>query len=809
LEQEESKKCPPVTDRLGAKSDQEIKMHRKYYLEKIRDLLIDGFSDEELRDLCYYIQDFKPVYNRLAKSSNKTEIINRLVEHADQKELLEKLLAQAKDLNPNRYDRYKPYYEEVPPPPPVSAKAPPAPTHPGEIPPDKRDSAETSSPERLPRRSNALLWAGLIGLLLIIGAVMASLYFFKPQPSLEIATPTLLDTSTPGSGMAEQAGQSQPQFEIAALNTLENDPNAYEVTDHLIWNQKPDQLAAYGVSITFTLEVRPTYNGSQHFGKVIALISGDNGQTIEKNLWDDFTSAANTQQIELSLTEILRVSSLGLNSAPTSNPFQVDGVTFPQTSITVQIVRASDKSHPLANEKLVIRNSPWDVRAALVWRQGQWQADVLVKNLGGSGEFAIRYRLARLDNEIDTRPGPEVNGAKTLTSWFEPDEFVRLELGASFTHTTTVPDQTEPGRYLLEAYVIKKQNYVQFNDEATWQDLNTLKAPWWFGEYPSQRLLFVVPLPKFEVNPLIQAEIDRLKNEQRIDLGLPTGPAEELTSGIGSKGWRQVFRGGEVYLYNNQTYALYGPILEHYQKLGGVQYEMGFPISSFEVITSSSGITATMMKFEGIHTQQPPGIIYASAQSLAGTWGKIGELYEQLGGPAGWLGLPLADGQNYYTQSTSQMFEYGYIIYHYPEASGGPDWSRPPIAYPYLASRGTLFDVQVQSWQDTGIQVKPGDRITIIQMDGTWTYREGVAPFDANGTSALSLQADAIIPSEPVGTLVGRVGEGSDQLFSVGRWKEFQAPAEGNLYLAMNDNGYGDNAGFITVQIMVEPAKQE
>jgi hypothetical protein len=611
---------------------------------------------------------------------------------------------------------------------------------------------------------------------------------------------------------------SQPRFEITALNTLEDDKNAYEVTDQLIWNQ--NNLDKYGVSITFMLEVRPNYFGKQRFGKVIAQISGDSGNTLEKTLWDDFTSSASTQEIQLTLPDLLSISDLQTNSNATHNPFRVGEIDYQQTTITVEIVRLADKLHPWAKEKIVIRDAPWDMRATLTERNNHREADVYVKNLGGTGEFSVRYRLVQLKNRLDTSTIPDNNGAITLNTWNEPTKLVRLEPGAFFTNTVAIPDQAEQGRYILEVYAVKKQNYIKFDDPASnWENLDSLQIPWWFGEYPSTRLIFVVPLPEIETVDIIQTEVDRLRNEEGIDLGLPVEPLEEITSPQGTVGQHQLFQDGEVYVNDGQAYALYDPILEHYKDLGGAQSIMlGLPISSIKVVTSSSGITGTMMKFEGPELEESkdePAAICASEKGIAATWPWIGQVYSQdHGGHSGWLGFPLADEQHYGTNSTLQMFEYGYIVYHYPEVAAGEyDWSRPPVAYPYLASRGALFDVQAQQgWQNTGIQLQAGNRITVIQIDGSWSY-VGEAFFDANGDPNADIEEEhreiLILPSSYVGTLVGRIGENNDRIFPVGRWNEFTADTEGTLYLAMNDIDHQDNAGAITVQIMVESAATE
>lgn len=76
-------------------------------------MLIEGFTDEELRDLCFDISDFKPVYHQLARNSGKDEIVRRLLEYAEKMLLVEQLLTLAKERNPIRYELYRPYDNRV------------------------------------------------------------------------------------------------------------------------------------------------------------------------------------------------------------------------------------------------------------------------------------------------------------------------------------------------------------------------------------------------------------------------------------------------------------------------------------------------------------------------------------------------------------------------------------------------------------------------------------------------------------------------------------------------------------------------
>ncbi len=86
-------------------------MTTSYNLPNIRTLLNEGFTDEELRRLCYDGPDFRPVYDQLARATGKTAIIDVLVEHADRHVLLDGVLAWARRHNPARYAMYRPYYE--------------------------------------------------------------------------------------------------------------------------------------------------------------------------------------------------------------------------------------------------------------------------------------------------------------------------------------------------------------------------------------------------------------------------------------------------------------------------------------------------------------------------------------------------------------------------------------------------------------------------------------------------------------------------------------------------------------------------
>jgi hypothetical protein len=95
-------------------------MTGRYNFKNIRALLTEAFSPDELRNLCFDVFDFRPVYHQLAAHEGKTKIVSLLLEYADQTLQVEKLLTLAEEHNPTRYVKHQPYYEEPAPSPSYS-----------------------------------------------------------------------------------------------------------------------------------------------------------------------------------------------------------------------------------------------------------------------------------------------------------------------------------------------------------------------------------------------------------------------------------------------------------------------------------------------------------------------------------------------------------------------------------------------------------------------------------------------------------------------------------------------------------------
>jgi hypothetical protein len=83
--------------------------NRMYNIMKIRRLLTEGFTTEELERFCRDVPDFKPVYYQLPQRASNVEIVVRLIDYAERKWLVEVLLDWAKEHNSIEYEKYQPY----------------------------------------------------------------------------------------------------------------------------------------------------------------------------------------------------------------------------------------------------------------------------------------------------------------------------------------------------------------------------------------------------------------------------------------------------------------------------------------------------------------------------------------------------------------------------------------------------------------------------------------------------------------------------------------------------------------------------
>ncbi|HVF55961.1 MAG TPA: hypothetical protein VM934_07400 [Pyrinomonadaceae bacterium] len=106
---------------------------------------------------------------------------------------------------------------------------------------------------------------------------------------------------------------------------------------------------------------------------------------------------------------------------------------------------------------------------------------------------------------------------------------------------------------------------------------------------------------------------------------------------------------------------------------------------------------------------------------------------------------------------------------------------------------------------DTGVDVRAGDQVS-ISASGTIVAGQRAGQVSPAGKVGVFANPRYPFPSAGVGALLGVIrgtrGTAGD-VFAVGNQLTFTAPADGRLFLLVNDDNYGDNSGNFTARIRV------
>lgn len=140
-------------------------------------------------------------------------------------------------------------------------------------------------------------------------------------------------------------------------------------------------------------------------------------------------------------------------------------------------------------------------------------------------------------------------------------------------------------------------------------------------------------------------------------LGLPTSNRRKGARG-GSHVY-QVFQGGVINQYGGNAYETHGAILSRWNHAGGTNGSLGLPTSD-EGYTSRSpqGTLGRYSRFQHGVINYNPKINRAIV-----LFGAIGAKYAQMGYAASYLGLPTSEEQDLAGGGKRQNFEGGYIVY--------------------------------------------------------------------------------------------------------------------------------------------------
>jgi hypothetical protein len=104
-----------------------------------------------------------------------------------------------------------------------------------------------------------------------------------------------------------------------------------------------------------------------------------------------------------------------------------------------------------------------------------------------------------------------------------------------------------------------------------------------------------------------------------------------------------------------------------------------------------------------------------------------------------------------------------------------------------------------EAWTSTGIAVRQGQWVTFNATGQIRLTTDAADMSGPAGAAANRTAANAQVPAAPIGALIGRVG--NSQAFVIGDKTRVQMPANGVLFLGINDDHHADNSGELRVQV--------
>jgi len=105
-------------------------------------------------------------------------------------------------------------------------------------------------------------------------------------------------------------------------------------------------------------------------------------------------------------------------------------------------------------------------------------------------------------------------------------------------------------------------------------------------------------------------------------------------------------------------------------------------------------------------------------------------------------------------------------------------------------------------WVNTGLNVSQGQTLLFNTTGDVRLSTDGDDVAGSAGSKKGRYAANAPVPSALAGALIGRIGNGAP--FAIGNQASIPAPGTGTLWLAVNDDGLGDNAGEFGVDITAQ-----
>ncbi len=127
---------------------------------------------------------------------------------------------------------------------------------------------------------------------------------------------------------------------------------------------------------------------------------------------------------------------------------------------------------------------------------------------------------------------------------------------------------------------------------------------------------------------------------------------------------------------------------------------------------------------------------------------------------------------------------------------------QPGLAAPGAPGPGRTITVPAnQQWTATGINVRQGWNLQLTSSGEIQFSPDGADRAAPAGNGVNKRNPSSPLPEALAGALIGRIGNG--QAFGVGNLTTLRVPANGPLFLGINDDNVADNAGNFQVSIVV------
>jgi hypothetical protein len=181
-----------------------------------------------------------------------------------------------------------------------------------------------------------------------------------------------------------------------------------------------------------------------------------------------------------------------------------------------------------------------------------------------------------------------------------------------------------------------------------------------------------------------------------------------------------------------------------------------------------------------------PQIVLRNGQTIDG------QLYD-IGGTSP-LRLTIKTGSGDRELSSNEVAR---ILIARPNNAPAPPTTLPATVAPSGSS--TITVPANQPWTPTGFNVSRGQTLTFNSTGEIQLSADSNDMASADGARSGRRATRAPVPQALAGALIGRIGNG--QPFPIGEQGTIQMPANGQLFLGINDDGFADNGGSFQVTI--------